>query len=320
MLPKMWVDRQRAIIAERRYKAVLDAPFGRQAYGVYMKRHNTRPSLHQLKTMRRSVVKRDNDRRREKALSFGAMYGANQRQLQALLRSASGTAPIPFRYRTLDDTKTYWVSRTTGRVTAHPPVVGRMSSAESNLPRVRKFTDNDVYRHAPGFAAQSNAAVHVSDLADDAVWFREDVSADWDRLRRETFAKMGKRYYDFADVERKLYSRTVEDITHREDAAFMRPTSRYDSPSLPTAPDPTDSRLPVVVDKRILAKDAIAFQDIPDGAFVEHLESRNVGVKSNRGISWLVHHNATGGFTEASFFSVSRPVFRAVDVVVTINR
>lgn len=73
----MWLSSRR-VSSQRermRYQAVLNESFGRGAYAAFVVKHQRRPSLHELKTKRRSLARADAKRRTAKAVAFGAIVG-----------------------------------------------------------------------------------------------------------------------------------------------------------------------------------------------------------------------------------------------------
>lgn len=116
----------------------------------------------------------------------------------------------------------------------------------------------------------------------------------------------------WAQMERNVYTRIVDAQSQRE-GDLMRPRDYEDGPT-----QPADSQLPTIVDRRSPNTTPVDFDDIPNGAFVEHVDSRNVGVKSLEGISWLNHGKASGGFSSGALYR--RPAFHILNVTITINR
>lgn len=311
-------SRQRAR-DEQRYFAVLEAPLGRKAYGEYMRRHNKRPSLHQLKTMRRAVVVKDQRRRTEKALSFGAVYGLTAKAM----REAMGTIPLGSTLRAdLSSVKL----RPVGPVVVYSPISGRMSSTVPNLREPVYGRDGVVLKEVSPqeFAATGRVQRDVYTRVDDRVIFSDDLSGDWDRLQQETYKRLlppDRTYhyrpwhfdnYDLSHVERKLYSRIVDAQSQRE-GDLMRPRDYEDGPT-----KPADTLIPTIIDNRNDSA-LVAFDDVPDGAFVEHSDGGNVGLKTHAGVAWLNHRSSSGGFSGARAYQTER-VFYILNVTVTINR
>lgn len=108
--------------------------------------------------------------------------------------------------------------------------------------------------------------------------------------------------FDYAKVGRILYHRIVEGSIAREESAML------------------DSVYPTFTDSRNANHALLTFNDVPNGALVEHYDSGRIGLKISDGIAWFKHLGRGAGLTSAQYYPANARVLRIVHGNIHISR